>query len=172
MQFVPWQHIADWRCKACGYCCKLYSVALTFPEWLNLTKRFGAETTITGFDRFLIRRLSDGSCSFLCKDTNNYYCALQNTKPEACKTWPFKVLTEPRYGNPKQAVFDYLGTQLFVYGDTTCSGLRLGTPTWDFQHKTLREFTEIAIGIRDTQHKTTRTATSAPAHQWGRKLFQ
>jgi uncharacterized protein len=172
MEFVPWQQIADWRCKACGYCCKLYSVALSFPEWLNLTKRFGVETTVTSYDRFLIKRVSDGSCAFLCNDTNRYYCGLQNTKPEACKIWPFKILTEPKYGNEKQAAYDYFDMRLFVYGDAMCSGIRLGTPTWDFQHTTVREFTEISLGIRDAQHKTTRAPASEPVHQWGRKLFQ
>jgi hypothetical protein len=52
MQFVPWRNIADWRCKACGYCCKLYRVVLGFPEWLNLTESFGVETTVAGLDRF------------------------------------------------------------------------------------------------------------------------
>ena len=91
MQFVPWQNVADWHCKACGYCCKLYSVVLGFPEWLNISKSFGIETTVTGLDRFYIKRTSDGSCGFLCNKTNTYYCGLQGMKPEACKIWPFKV---------------------------------------------------------------------------------
>ena len=42
MQFVPWQNIADWHCKACGYCCKLYSVVINFAEWLNIAQTFGS----------------------------------------------------------------------------------------------------------------------------------
>ena len=42
MQYIPWQNIADWHCKACGYCCKLYSVVLGLTEWLQLAKTFGA----------------------------------------------------------------------------------------------------------------------------------
>ncbi len=168
MQFVPWQQVADWRCKACGYCCKLYSVVLGFTEWLNIAKSLGPETTVTGFDRFNIKSQSDGSCGFLCNKTNNY-CGLQHMKPEACKIWPFKVLAEPKYGEPNQAAYDYMGNRLYVYADTMCSGLRYGEPIWDFRYKTIKEFTELALGIRQVQYKTTRPITSG--NQWGRQLF-
>ncbi|MGO8806483.1 MAG: YkgJ family cysteine cluster protein [Candidatus Bathyarchaeia archaeon] len=171
MQFVPWQKIADWQCKACGYCCKLYSVVLSFPEWLRLTKTFGVETTSSDLNRFFIKRFGDGSCAFLCNDVNNYYCDLQNMKPEACKIWPFKVMTEPKYGEEKQAAYDYRGLRFYIYGDTMCSGLRYGTPSYDFQHSTIREFAEIALRVRDMQCKTTRTAAFIQRQQCGRKLF-
>jgi Fe-S-cluster containining protein len=160
MQFIPWQNVADWHCKGCGYCCKLYSVVLGFPEWLNLTKTFGSQTTIAGLDRFYIKRASDGTCAFLCNNSRNYFCALQRMKPEACKLWPFKVLSEPKYGDSSQAAFDYMGNRLYVYADTMCNGLRYGTPSWDFGYKTLREFAELALGIRRIQYKTTRTANA------------
>lgn len=169
MHFVLWQDVADWHCKACGHCCKLYSVVLGFPEWLNLTKTFGSETTIAGLDRFYIKRARDGSCAFLCNTSKNYYCALQNMKPEACKLWPFKVLSEPKYGEPSQAAFDYRGHRLFVYADSMCGGLRLGVPSWDFRYKTVREFAELALGVRQVQYKTTRVGSEPK--QWGRHLF-
>ena len=105
---------------------------------------------------------------FPLNDANNYYCGLQNMKPDACKIWPFKVLTEPKYGEEKQAAYDYGGHRFYVYGDDMCSGLRYGIPTWDFQHTTIREFAEIALGVRNVQNKTTRA--TAP-YQWGRQLF-
>ena len=107
----------------------------------GLAKTFGVETTVAGLDRFYIKRGSDGSCAFLCNHANNYFCALQNMKPEACKIWPFKVCSEPKYGEEKQAAYDYGGVRLYVYGDTMCSGIRLGTPTWDFRYTTVKEFT-------------------------------
>ena len=171
MRFIPWQNIADWHCKSCGCCCKLYSVVLSFHEWLNLTKTFGVETTVAGLDRFYIKRVGDGSCAFLCSDANNYYCGLQNMKPEACKIWPFKICSEPKYGEASQAAYDYRGVRFYVYGDNTCSGLRYGTPTWDFRYTTIREFTEIALGLREEQCKTTRAAAYRQQQQWGRKLF-
>ena len=170
MQFVPWQNIADWHCKACGYCCKLYSVVLGFPEWLRITKTFGNETTIAGLDRFYIKRTHDGSCAFLCSNANDYHCGLQNEKPQACKIWPFKVLSEPKYGEPNQAAYDYRGVHLYVYADTMCSGLRYGVPTWDFHFKTVKEFTEIALGLRQVQYNTTRPV-ALRQQQWGRQLF-
>jgi len=170
MQFVPWQNISDWHCKACGYCCKLYSVALGVAEWMQLAKTFGMETTVTGLDRFYIKRASDGSCAFLCSHAYNYYCGLQNMKPEACKLWPFKVLSEPKYGEADQAVYDFGGMRLYIYGDNMCIGLRWGTPTWDFRHITIKEFAELALGIRQIQYKTTRPDTLRQ-QQWGRQLF-
>jgi len=171
MQFVPWQNIADWNCKSCGYCCKLYSVVLSFPEWLNLSKTFGVETTQADIDRFYIKRVSDGSCAFLCKNQNNYGCGLQSMKPNACKIWPFKVLQEPKYGESNQAAYDYGGLRLFIYGDSMCSGLRYGSPTWEFRNSKVKEFTELALGLREEQYKTTRHTTINPQRQWVRKLF-
>ncbi len=169
MQYVPWQNIADWRCKACGYCCKLYSVVLGFKEWLNIAKSFGSQTTVTGLDHLYIKRTSDGSCSFLCNKSKTYFCGLQSIKPEACKIWPFKVLSEPKYGDPHQAAYDYHGMRLYVYGDDICNGLRYGTPTWDFRYTTIKEFAELALGVRQIQFKTTR---GNDQKQWGRQLFK
>ncbi len=170
MQFVPWQNVSDWHCKACGYCCKLYSVVINFTEWLNLTKTYGVETTITGLDRFYIKRHSDGSCAFLCCNSHNYACALQNSKPEACKIWPFKVVSEPKYGEPNQAAFDYMGHRLYVYIDTMCNGVSYGVPSWDLRYVVVKEFVELALGIRDVQYKSTRSV-SLPLNRWGRQLF-
>jgi Fe-S-cluster containining protein len=166
MQFIPWQNIAYWHCKACGYCCKLYTVVINFPEWLNIVKHFGVGTTVTGLDRLYIKRCSDGTCSFLCNSANRYYCALQNMKPDACKIWPFKVLTEPKYGQPTQAAFDYNKTRLYIYVDTMCSGLNYGVPSWDFRYKTIPEFVELALGVRDVQHY----ATGRIGFEWRRML--
>jgi Fe-S-cluster containining protein len=169
MQFVPWQNVANWHCKACGHCCKLYSVVLGFPEWLKISKAFGVETTVAGLNRFFIKRTNNGSCSFLCNNPQNYYCSLQQMKPEACKLWPFKVISEPKYGQPNQAAFDYGKVRLYIYADTMCSGLRYGTPTWEFQYTTIKEFVELALGLRQIQYKTTR-AFGFGQTNWGRKL--
>ena len=170
MHFVPWQNVADWHCKGCGYCCKLYSVVLDFPEWLKIAKTFGSETTITGLNRFFIKRQSDGACAFLCRNTHNYFCGLQVMKPEACKIWPFKVLAEPKYGEPNQAAYEYMGNRLYVYADGMCCGLRYGSPTWEFSRTTIKEFAEIALGLNESQHKTTRKKEKKQV-QWGRRLF-
>jgi uncharacterized protein len=171
MQFVPWQNIADWHCKACGYCCKLYDVVINFNEWISIAQTFGVENTVAGGERFFIKRDNGGSCAFLCKEANNYCCRLQNQKPEACKIWPFKVLREPKYGQPNQAAYPYGRLNLYVYVDTMCSGLRYGEPTWEFRHKKVREFTELALGFRQIQCDTTRPVEYQPKQNWGRQLF-
>jgi Fe-S-cluster containining protein len=73
-----------------------------------------------------LKRLEDGSCSFLCNFAGNYLCGLQDMKPNACKIWPFKVLADPKYGEPTQAAFDFKGEELFIYADSNCGGLRYG----------------------------------------------
>ncbi len=159
LRFVPWRQIANWRCTACGNCCKLYSVVLNFPEWLTIAKTFGAENTVAGLDKLFLKRENDGSCAFLCHFAGNYHCGLQNMKPDACKLWPFKVLAEPKYGEAEQAVFDWAGKKLFIYADSMCEGLRYGSPSWEFKSLVLKEFAGLALGTCRTQHNTTRNGS-------------
>ena len=156
MRFVPWRQISKWRCDACGNCCKLYSVVLNFPEWINISRAFGIENTTVGLDKLFLKRVDDGSCVFLCRLAGTYLCGLQNMKPNACKLWPFKVLAEPKYGEAKQAAFNYAGKQLFIYADSMCAGLRYGSPSWDFISLILKEFVGLALGTCKAQHNTTR----------------
>lgn len=156
LRFVPWRQIANWRCTTCGNCCKLYSVVLNFTEWLTITKTFGAQNTVAGLDKFFLKRVDDGACAFLCKLAGTYLCGLQDMKPEACKLWPFKVLAEPKYGDAKQAAFEFSGKTLYLYADSMCEGLRYGTPSWEFQSLVLKEFAALAIGTCRAQHNTTR----------------
>jgi len=155
MNFVPWQHIADWKCDTCGDCCRLYSVVLAFPEWLQITKYFGPEKTIAGLDRLYIRKGSDGSCPFAYSFVDSCLCGLQKMKPSACRQWPFRVLSEPKFGDADHAAYNYGSLRLFVYADTSCSGLRYGSPRWEFATSTLREFVELALGKCQVQQKTT-----------------
>jgi Fe-S-cluster containining protein len=155
MQYIPWQNVADWQCKGCGYCCKLYAVVLNFSEYLRLTQMYGQEAAVTDLSRFYIKRHSDGTCAFLGCKSLKYYCGLQGMKPEACKIWPFKVTAEPKYGDEERAAFDYNGHDLFVYVDKMCNGVRYGTPTSEFKNQKVREFVELSLGVRDVQHQAT-----------------
>lgn len=154
-QFVPWRQIANWRCTACGDCCKYYGVVLKFPEYLSIIRNFGPEKAVAGVERLYIKRRDDGTCSFLCHFLDNYVCGLQSMKPDACKIWPFKIFLEARFGEPDQAVFEYHERKLYVYADSNCPGLKLGLPTWEFAFQTLREFIDLAIGSQRVQHRTT-----------------
>ena len=160
VKFVPWRQIAYWRCTSCGSCCKDYSVVLNFPEWLRITQTFGAETTVASLDKLFIKRLDDGSCAFLCRLAGTHLCGLQNMKPNACKIWPFKVLVDPKYGEPSQAAFDFAGKRLYIYADSNCDGLRYGSPTWEFSKLTLKEFAGIALGVCTGQRNSTRNSNS------------
>jgi Fe-S-cluster containining protein len=155
MQFVPWRYIAGWKCLTCGDCCKLYSVVLNFQEWLRIVKGFGVEQTASGIDRLYVRRKEDGSCAFLSVNPSGYGCGIQYMKPKACQLWPFKVLAAPEFGYASEAIYPYGGRHLFVYADSMCHGLRYGNPAWEFANQTLREFVEIAVGVRRSQLKTT-----------------
>ncbi len=159
MQFVPWRYIADWKCIACGECCKFYSVVLNFYEWLKIVKNYGVEQTSSGLDKLFIKRRNDGSCAFLCQLSDIYLCGLQHMKPKACKLWPFKILSKPKFGYTNEAAYDYGKNRLFVYADYACSGLRFGNPSWEFANRTLKEFIEIAMGVCIEQYKTTADMT-------------
>lgn len=155
LEFVPWRYVADWKCIQCGDCCRLYSVVLHFNEWLNIVKNFGAGQTASGLNKLFIRRRSDGSCAFLQGGPYASYCALQNMKPKACQIWPFKVLMKPQFGLVNEAVFPLGDNKVFVYVDPNCNGVRFGSPTYEFANFTLKEFVEIAAGVRVHQSKTT-----------------
>jgi Fe-S-cluster containining protein len=155
MQFVPWRYIADWKCISCGDCCRLYSVVIDFREWLGIVKRYGVEHTVSGINKLFISRRADGSCAFLNNGSNICFCGLQHMKPRACQLWPFKVLSKPQYGYPGEALYHYREKTVFVYADPMCNGLRLGKSTFEFANYTVREFVEIAAGIRGQQFRTT-----------------
>ncbi|MEM3700822.1 MAG: YkgJ family cysteine cluster protein [Candidatus Bathyarchaeia archaeon] len=155
MLFVPWQYIADWKCKACGLCCKAYSVVLNFQEWLKIVNNYGVDKTVSGLNKLFIKRRSDGSCIFLYNLSNMHICGLQHMKPKACKLWPFKILGKPDFGYAREAAYEFGGKTLFIYADSTCNGLTYGRPTLEFANSTLKEFIEISLGLRSQQYKTT-----------------
>ena len=155
MQFIPWQNIFDWKCNACGQCCKDYSVVLNFPEWLSIVKNYGVDKTASDLSKLFIKRRGDGSCIFLQDFSNLHSCGLQYMKPKACKIWPFKILSKPDFGYANEASYRYGASELFVYADSSCCGIRYGRPTWEFTNQTLREFVEVALELRRQQLKTT-----------------
>ena len=145
MLFVPWRYIADWKCITCGRCCKFYSVVLSFPEWLRIVKNYGVDKTVSNLDKLFIMRRSDGSCLFLNKFSNMHLCGLQHMKPKACKLWPFKVLSKPKYGYENESIYHYRGSEFYIYADSTCCGLIYGKSTEKFVKHTLKELMEIAL---------------------------
>jgi len=155
MRFIPWRYVADWKCIGCGDCCRLYSVVINFHEWLRIVKNYGVENTGSDLGKLFIGRRSDGSCAFLNSFANVCQCGLQHMKPRACQLWPFKILREPKFGYPEEATYLFGDSKVFVYADPMCNGLRFGAPTLEFAGSVLKEFVEIAAGLRSNQFKTT-----------------
>ena len=114
-------------------------------------------------DHFFIKRVGDGSCAFLCNDANNYYCGLQNMKPEACKIWPFKVFSEPKYGEAKTGSLRLPRHAIVRLWRHHVQRLALRRAHMGFPALTVKEFTEIALGVREMQCKSTRPVAYRPA---------
>jgi hypothetical protein len=138
-------------------------VVINVDEWLQIAKNYGMEQTVSGLDKLFIKRAGDGSCAFLCNLLGSYRCGLQYMKPRACQLWPFKILNVSRYGFPNEASYSFGQCTLFIYADSTCNGIRYGIPTWEFANRTLREFIEIASGVRNIQLRTTGKASISEA---------
>jgi len=155
MTAVPWSYVSSWSCIACGECCRRYNVVLNYNEWVNIVRRFGVGVTRPSPYKFLLRRRSDGSCVFLYRVMGHWVCGLQDMKPQACKLWPFKVYSYPKYGRPNEAVYPYLGRKFYVYVDPFCRGIRWGTPTPTYMYRVIPEFIDIALGRREKQYYST-----------------
>jgi hypothetical protein len=83
-------------------------------------------------------------------------CSLQPIKPIACKLWPFKISDKPKYGRPNEAIYHTNDQRkLYIYVDPTCTGLQWGTPSQNFQTITIREFVDLALGVRHKQFYST-----------------
>jgi len=155
MILIPWRYVESWNCVACGMCCKGYQVVLGFNEWVDIIRKYGVGVTQSDINKFYLGKKGDGTCLFLTKFYDTWLCGLQDMKPKACKLWPFKVLSGPKFGRPDEAIYEDRGRSFFVYVDPACIGIRWGKPTQDFMYKTLPEFIEIALGLREKQYYST-----------------
>jgi len=161
---IPWRYVESWNCIACGICCKGYQVVLGFNEWVDLIRNYGVGVTQPSISKFYLGKKSDGTCIFLTKLYDTWLCGLQNMKPKACKLWPFKILSRPEFGRPNEATYKYMDRNLFVYIDPACLGTRWGKPTQEFTHRTLPEFIEIAVGLREKQYYSTSRISYRPQY--------
>jgi Fe-S-cluster containining protein len=170
---VPWRYVESWDCIACGMCCKGYQVVLRFNEWVNIIRKYGVGVTQPGISQFYLGKKGDGTCIFLTKLYDNWLCGLQNMKPKACKLWPFKILSRPRFGRPNEAVYKDGDRKLFIYVDPACIGTRWGKPTQEFTYRILPEFVEIALGLHEKQYYSTSKISYNPQYFGvkGRKII-
>ncbi|UCE44388.1 MAG: hypothetical protein JSV57_02610, partial [Candidatus Bathyarchaeota archaeon] len=115
---------------------------------------------------------ANGACIFLYNFLDRSICGLQNMKPRACKLWPFKVYSQPRYGKQNHASYEYRDRELFVYVDPGCPGLRFGrNPSRNLTFKVMPEFVEIALELREKQFYSTSRAPSTYLRFRGRKVI-
>jgi len=160
---IPWRSVESWSCIACGLCCNGFDVVLDFLEWINIVKDYGVDYTQPGISRLYLKRKSDGTCVFLHRYYGNWLCSLQHMKPMACKLWPFKISDKPKYGRPKEALYDLNNMKLYVYVDPSCIGLRWGYPSPEFTNTILPEFVTLAQGQHRKQfYSTSRLFTPKP----------
>ena len=165
MKPIPWRYINSWNCIACGLCCRGYDVVLKYPEWVKIIQTYGIGVTRPGINRFYLRKRADDSCIFLYRLFDRWLCGLQHTKPRACKLWPFKVYSQPRYGRANQASYEYMDREFFIYVDPLCKGLRFGkNPSNQLLSKTIPEVIEIVLGLREEQFYSTSKIPSHPTH--------
>ncbi|MFH0749112.1 MAG: YkgJ family cysteine cluster protein [Candidatus Bathyarchaeota archaeon] len=154
MKPLPWRTVKLWKCVRCGECCSL-TVQLTMSEWLNLTRMYGFTIADQDISGFFLRKTLDNKCPFLLNTFSKFRCGLQNTKLMACKIWPFRVLTEPKYGEADEALFTYRDKKFYIYVLPTCSGITWGRPTERLSKKVLPELIDIRFGFLQRQYFST-----------------
>lgn len=155
MEYAPWRHVKSWNCITCGICCREFDVILTYREWANIIRNFGVSAIKPSVSRLCLGKKGDGTCVFLYNSSGSWLCALQHSKPKACKLWPFKIFEQPRYGRDKEAIYRYGDKDFFVYVDPSCLGITWGIPTKRFIFEILPEFIEIALRRREKQFYST-----------------
>jgi len=121
---------------------------------------YGYNIAIQNVDGLFINKTVDGWCPFLYRTMGGYSCSLQQTKPLACRLWPFRVSDHPRYGFPEEARFHHRGSVFYVYAIPYCRGIMYGTPTEHFVKNVLPEFVDMRLGFRRTQIFSTRKHAS------------
>ena len=154
MKPLPWRSVKSWTCIRCGECCSL-TVQLTMREWIHLTRRYGDIISAQNLGGFFMRKTINDNCPFLSKASKGFLCGLQIRKPLACKLWPFRVLSEPKYGGFNEAVFDYRNERFYIYVIPNCLGITWGRPTEWFTKKALPEVIDIKLGLLGKQHFST-----------------
>ncbi|MFN3384319.1 MAG: YkgJ family cysteine cluster protein [Archaeoglobaceae archaeon] len=135
---VPWRFVSSWHCEACGVCCTQYKVRLRAYEYLRL-KNTGLVEEKAG--RFFIKKIGK-SCPFQFGNL----CSLGNSKPIACKIYPFSILKK----GDELASFEFEGEEFFVYVDDFCKNVKTKRDVRPSQivAREIREAIEILLGKR------------------------
>ena len=124
-------------------------------EWLELTRMYGYAIAEGNIGGFYLRKTIYEKCPFLLSGPAGFTCGLQNKKPLACKLWPFRVLSKPKYGCAEEAAFNYLQKKFYIYTIPNCPGIKWGRPVKWFVDKTLPELVGLRFGLQQQQRFST-----------------
>lgn len=152
-KYIPWQDIHSWECRACGKCCKYFSVPLSSYEYVQITRFYGPDVVNLGTGRTYLRKRRDKRCIF---QFISGLCGLQHTgmKPIACRLWPFLVSKKPGK-DPEKAVFTYREKDFYLYLHSFCTGITLGEPS-EYFISILSEAIETATNPSRSHHLTSK----------------
>ncbi|MEM2211970.1 MAG: YkgJ family cysteine cluster protein [Candidatus Nezhaarchaeales archaeon] len=121
--YVPWRSVKRWMCLHCGNCCRNFIVNLTLGEAYYLSRVYGIPI-IQKDGRFYLPARPDGSCVFLYKRGDLYYCSIYFERPKVCRLYPLHI---SRFDEGRGAGADYInGEKYYVYIDRACKGVGVG----------------------------------------------
>jgi Fe-S-cluster containining protein len=159
---LPWSLLHDWKCYACGDCCRRYLVELKSWEWAKIVRSYGYfSTLISSGGKIYLKRRPDNSCIFLYNAGRNSLCGLQEMKPQACKLWPFQVYENPVFGHVELSRYECSKGVFYIYVVPDCIGLSWGIPSKHLREILLPEIVDIKLGLRVRQkHSTSKLSLS------------
>ena len=156
--FVPWSRVESWSCRACGECCKWFSIPLTLHEYAKISHSYGHHAFTLSLGRAYLRKRADDRCLFQFRIGGRWLCGLQAEKPYICRMWPFTVSRNPIHGRSQAARWDSPHGRTYIYVDPRCPTITFGKPSNHLLSKVLPEFVEMAFGKRIHQENSTCTS--------------
>lgn len=162
MKLIPWSQMESWSCVRCSTCCRHTTVQLTTQEWLSLTRLYGFGIIGQDVNGLYLRKTINDQCPFLYKSVNGWVCWLQHIKPLACKLWPFRISSTPRYSRSSEACFSYKNQEFYIYAYPQCPGIVLGKPSKLLTYRILPEFLNIRLGLQREQLYSTSKLSFSP----------
>lgn len=156
-RFIPWSKVELWSCKACGECCKWFSIPLTLHEYAKISQTYGHHAFALGLGKAYLRKRGDERCIFQFRLGGRWLCGIQADKPYVCRMWPFTVSRGPIYGRSQAARWDCPYGRIFIYVDPRCPMITFGKPSDHLLNNVLPEFVEMAFSKRTLQEHSTCT---------------
>jgi Fe-S-cluster containining protein len=153
-RFVPWRRVSDWRCLACGECCKHFEIPLRAEEYARIIGIYGLDVVRMSLGRAYLKKIRDSRCIFQSVSLDRWLCGLQKDKPLVCKLWPFAILENPKYGKNGESIYHYQEKKFYVYVHLYCRGLLLGKPLPHLRNKVIPEAVRLSLCLEESQKHT------------------